>query len=535
MSDSAPQRKSLLARMVRVVLMVLLSLITSIMLAYSLEQWRGEHAWRGVVNAHAATNDSFEIQAVIPTPPPVADSENFWAAPLLQPAFKFHTVQSETGEYLVHVSDDTNGIARLKALQLPPRLKGMSRWTKSAMMFGGWEAIFRAAPNFRGAFDSGRKPAENVLWALKRWDKDLAELDAASRKPLAQAPLNQGGKWGQYTEGDGYIRQAGQILSLRAAARAATGDFDGAVADIEFIERLARSLDQATAVYSHLIARSVRADEFSVLKDGMTTHAWNDAQLQRYQLIFETQLARPDLTTLLKTERNYNLAVLDKLPAGLDALSKGNDRPFEDPIDELMVMATGRGWIRQNEVTTVQYYDHLLPVAKLWTSGQLTTQQLAKSLFDTRGQITGIRNPANLGNHLLIPDRPIPYSYLARYVNDCHGGAQFYLFSLSTTIAKSHIAAIACSLERYRIGHGRYPADLKALVPKYMREVPLDSCIDQPFHYRPTDDDWFVLYSVGPDGQDNHGRYRAPYNQDNYGQVLDWPWPGKGETENTFM
>jgi len=63
------------------------------------------------------------------------------------------------------------------------------------------------------------------------------------------------------------------------------------------------------------------------------------------------------------------------------------------------------------------------------------------------------------------------------------------------------------AVERYRLKHGRLPENLEALVPTFLPSVPDDALseVARPIGYRSTDEGEFVVYSVGLDGEDNHG------------------------------
>lgn len=64
---------------------------------------------------------------------------------------------------------------------------------------------------------------------------------------------------------------------------------------------------------------------------------------------------------------------------------------------------------------------------------------------------------------------------------------------------------IAVALERYRRTHAdALPPTLDALVPQYLNSIPEDPLIGQPLRFRPVPDG-YVVYSVGPDGQDDGG------------------------------
>jgi hypothetical protein len=101
------------------------------------------------------------------------------------------------------------------------------------------------------------------------------------------------------------------------------------------------------------------------------------------------------------------------------------------------------------------------------------------------------------------------------------------LFAADDALLRSALA-----LQRYRLEKGRFPAGLGALVPAYLPVVPLDPFGGgAPLRYRPrpvTYSHWhyspvagqdamlrglpqqaatsYTLWSVGPDGSDQHGR-----------------------------
>lgn len=67
------------------------------------------------------------------------------------------------------------------------------------------------------------------------------------------------------------------------------------------------------------------------------------------------------------------------------------------------------------------------------------------------------------------------------------------------------------AVRRYRADAGRYPEGLNQLVPRYLKSVPTDPCGQgKPLMYRLLKGGReFLLYSVGPDLKDDHGKPRA--------------------------
>ncbi len=78
------------------------------------------------------------------------------------------------------------------------------------------------------------------------------------------------------------------------------------------------------------------------------------------------------------------------------------------------------------------------------------------------------------------------------------------------TVARLRSAAVGLACERFRQKAGRWPADLAEL-RDFLPTIPLDPYDGQPLRYA-TRDDGVVVYSVGPDRQDDGGTlsYKLP-------------------------
>jgi hypothetical protein len=87
----------------------------------------------------------------------------------------------------------------------------------------------------------------------------------------------------------------------------------------------------------------------------------------------------------------------------------------------------------------------------------------------------------------------------------------------------------AIALQRFRLANGKYPEDLKELVPIYFASVPIDPMDGKPLRYHPKTDGAFLLYSVGEDGVDNGGDptpTELPGSDNKYwGTARDAVWP----------
>jgi hypothetical protein len=71
-------------------------------------------------------------------------------------------------------------------------------------------------------------------------------------------------------------------------------------------------------------------------------------------------------------------------------------------------------------------------------------------------------------------------------------------------------AGVALAVERYRLAHGKWPQSLQKLTPAFLTKVPDDPFGGGPLHYRRLGDG-VVIYSVGPDKEDNGGTLARLY------------------------
>ena len=85
-------------------------------------------------------------------------------------------------------------------------------------------------------------------------------------------------------------------------------------------------------------------------------------------------------------------------------------------------------------------------------------------------------------------------------------------------------AQIACALERYRLAHGEYPEALDTLVPQFMEKLPRDIINGEPLNYRRTEDESFVLYSVGWNETDDGGKIVLANGDLRNLTLGDWVW-----------
>ncbi len=89
-------------------------------------------------------------------------------------------------------------------------------------------------------------------------------------------------------------------------------------------------------------------------------------------------------------------------------------------------------------------------------------------------------------------------------------------------------AILACALERHFLRHGSYPATLEALDPEFREKNDLLDVNGEKMHYSLVPGGRFRLWSPGPDGRDDGGKFgaelggsRQPSSPNYFG---DWVW-----------
>jgi len=80
-------------------------------------------------------------------------------------------------------------------------------------------------------------------------------------------------------------------------------------------------------------------------------------------------------------------------------------------------------------------------------------------------------------------------------------------------------AAIALAVERFRLANNRWPEKLSDLSPAMLSEIPVDPFNGEPLRYARVKDG-VVVYSVGPDGENNSGAFDPKKSSHDPGQDI---------------
>jgi hypothetical protein len=276
-----------------------------------------------------------------------------------------------------------------------------------------------------------------------------------------------------------------QLLWYDLMLRAEEGDPDGALADCRRLLNLGRSLGDEPMLISQRVrtdaARAAVRGAQRVLAQGEP----GDAALAELQRRLAEEETHPGFLIGLRGGR----AGIDGLMALIQAdefawqtlLSDvlPQDRTGRETLDALLFSLTPGGE-KESRAALLQHATEYIEAARLppEEQGPVFARLAAQS-----SQMPPLARQLNF--------RDVLVSQLFRA-----GRAEF------------RCAVVALAAERFRRRHGRWPGRLDELAPEYLATVPADPFGGGPLRLRRLPDG-LVIYSVGPDGQDDGGDVRG--------------------------
>lgn len=153
-----------------------------------------------------------------------------------------------------------------------------------------------------------------------------------------------------------------------------------------------------------------------------------------------------------------------------------------------------------------EYFDRLVEAGRIADRSE-REEAVAKLDEEIEEDLNEARDPMSLGKSLLgkgpgkVVTEKIGQVFLALLAPPFSAAWE----SEDRTRLTLQMTQVALALAAYRSDHGSYPDRLARLVPEYLEEMPRDLFADGELRYERDGED-YVLYSVGPNGQDEEGR-----------------------------
>ncbi|MBI4660580.1 MAG: hypothetical protein HY735_17220 [Verrucomicrobia bacterium] len=502
---------------------------TLIALFYAEENWRGWRAWNKYRQECEARGVQLNYQTLWPKPVP--DDQNFAATPAVKSWF-----ENSGGADCEKRWMDKFSLAsrRVPSAGAGGRLTGKRRFVDLV----AWEEAFAAIqpgqtvpPREEFASnqldrESRAKAAPGVLAGLKTHEPVFEELRAASRRSVSRYPL-------QYDVESPHVMSmphtenlwaACRRLELRACAELAAGQSEAALEDVKLMLYLADSVRGEPIVISQWDRVSWFSRAVQPIWEGLTEHVWSQSQLQE----LATQLLRYDFLA----DGRYGL---DAERAGalwtIDCIAKS------DQLGQMLLFSDERS---VSSMTLNQLTRWPILIVRLMPSGWLAWEKLnycrnfeiyLRSGFEPSHKRV---SPAQIQANAAEADRlhrenrrshlraALGHSLAAAMLLPPHCESLVRGFIFGQAIADQ--ATLACALEQYRLAHGQFPEKLDALRPQFISQSVKDALTGEPYKYRRTEDDRFVLYSAGWNEKDDGGTVALQKDGNLDLKNGDWVW-----------
>jgi hypothetical protein len=309
-----------------------------------------------------------------------------------------------------------------------------------------------------------------------------------------------------------HTRTAARVLMCRAMLRAGNGDFDEAREDVLAIHRFARSIGTGPTIIDGLVAIAIDA----IASQGTATLAYHGSLTKEQAARFATDLAKlppmPPMCAKLRMERIMYLDSVSYLAReGVQAIARldGGIQEYEDSIATRLI-----DWLKARAIDwdTVlrlgnQWYDRLEATAAMPAGAERAAAFQAMNddlnqILEDSGNFRGIAKSLLSGRS---PDQ-IAGDAIGKVLLAMLLPAMNAVFEAETrNSANLEMEPVTLALSAYRADEGEYPKTLDELTPAYLPTIPDDPYIGEPVRYKRTRKG-FVLYCVGPDGEDNGGR-----------------------------
>jgi hypothetical protein len=270
--------------------------------------------------------------------------------------------------------------------------------------------------------------------------------------------------------------------------------------DIAAILRLTQLFSQ-----THCLVEQVIATDVAMIALNAATSL---VQMKELRSDFARQIHNKFTSTKFDFKVRECFEFSDRL-SFLDAIchqakpSSSSDHLEQDLVDDITLSAASIDWnvvLRDGNV----WYDRICAAVNL-----PTFQQRRAALDSIESDLKLLENERDRHHSLsLLLDQHVRSKVIGS-IYICHllPAPNLALSRIEAAHTKLELTRLAAALAVYRADQGEYPADLSALVPAVLPQLPTDLYTGKPFVYHRTQDG-YILYSLGENGIDDGGSHQ---------------------------
>lgn len=473
---------------VRVAIALPLLGLLALLSFYVVENIRGRSAWTSCRKELTARGESLD-PAAFATNAPLADSENFFTAPLVQGWFR-PGPGSGSKPLPIPAGRAGNGGQWQQGWEqgVPARLaEWEDLFVVERQRGAGRRGIPAPATAVRGA-DTNAPVAQEILNSFAPHATHLTGL----ARLLEQRPR---GRFSTDADRLGVgprpnfqnLTAIASALATRASAQLALSNSAPAFEDVLLILRLADTLRGDPFLLPAMTRAGLIGQAIQPVWEGCAAGRWNDAQLSGFQRAFGAYDLAGEVALAMRYDRAFILRAIEESPrqafnhAMASEWSRGRNGGQEFGI--LFAFAP-HGWLNQNRASYCQ------------------------SVQDQLAHLdAAMKVPPPREEPLPDPDqwwrrRPNPYTLLE--MTAMQSTSRAGMAGLNTQNALG-LLAVGCGIERHRLGAGTLPETLAQLVPAYLDTLPEGG---QTVAFERGTDGRFTLTSA--ERRDNFGFERLP-------------------------
>jgi hypothetical protein len=357
-------------------------------------------------------------------------------------------------------------------------------------------------PHIAGWLEANEKPVALVVEATRRPDY----FNPLVSRPGERGP---GGLIGALLPGVQKCRELVAALAARAMLRTREGKFDDAWQDLLACHRLARLVARGATLIEALVGIAVeqitaQADLAYLEHAGLTSRQAADRLKDLQALPPLPPLAdKIDLgerfmyLDCVQLVRRGGIGMMEGLAGGRPRKPTPEELRALEQIDWAPALRDGNRW-----------YDRLAAASRRETRAERekALEGIEEDLKALKQEAAG---PGNLARFLVGKTPP------DRMAGKAIGNVLIGLLMPATRKVQGAFdraeqirtnLQVAFALAAYHADHGRYPARLDDLAPKYLAAVPGDLFSGKGLIYRPQTQG-YLFYSVGVNGKDDGGRW----------------------------
>jgi hypothetical protein len=285
------------------------------------------------------------------------------------------------------------------------------------------------------------------------------------------------------------MRKGGKLLALDARREAASGKMAAALRDVVRIHRLGMHAASEPVLIAGLVGQAIDQTAIETLAAVLPAIGKQDLPL----------LDDPAFTDFLGTPVSYQRHFYGEEAFGISTIA--------------LLAENSRGLFELTQVAGPLASQNAGTLARLvgfsyrcfWLPAELAGYREALEQYRTiagdrtqpfppiKERITGIERDAERGKAGMFGKLMLPA--LGQVLVTEIKGRVFH-----------RAAEVLVAATRFRLANGSLPESATALVPDYLPAVPLDPfTTDAPLRTKRADDGWLIVYSVGPDGEDDGG------------------------------